>query len=426
MKLVYFFLITSQIYSQIDWVSFNTSNSNIPYNQVNSIEFGSSLKSSGDIFVGTSFGLGILNIDNANFSNSTWYTFFEEPDPNTGLIGNEIINIQKNNNGKIWICTTNGISILEYNSSLLDTTNENWEYYNTTNSFIPSNMAKSILFEENDKIWIGTTSGLAIIENDSWNVQTFETEGIYSNNIKKIIQNPSDQKIYLGTLNGGLYTWENNEFYYWNNTNSGLIDNTINDFIFDSNNNLIITSPSAGLEVQTSEGNWLQFNTSTNPELPFFINSLQNVIIDNNNNLWISTMENGLIKYVDNNWIFYNEENSGLPDDKINCLKYDNINNTLWIGTDTQGIVMLDLNTLNNFEGLEEFNFNPYFIDDFLNLNLEDSGLISIYNISGNLMFQSLKNNSEKLVRTNKLKAGNYIITFKNKRKKISALITKQ
>ena len=41
-------------------------------------------------------------------------------------------------------------------------------------------------------------------------------------------------------------------------------------------------------------------------------------------------------------------------------------------------------------------------------------------------MFQSLKNKSEKSVRTNKLKAGNYIITFKNKRKKISALITKQ
>ena len=72
-----------------------------------------------------------MNIDNANFSNNTWSTFSEVTDPNTGLIGNEIINIQKNNNGKIWICTTNGISILEYNSSLLDITNENWEYYNT-------------------------------------------------------------------------------------------------------------------------------------------------------------------------------------------------------------------------------------------------------------------------------------------------------
>ena len=91
----------------------------------------------------------------------------------------------------------------------------------TDNSFIPSNMAKSILFDENGKIWIGTTSGLAIIENESWNIQTFETEGIYSNNIK-IIQNSSNQKIYIGTLNGGLYTWENNEFYYWNNTNMAL------------------------------------------------------------------------------------------------------------------------------------------------------------------------------------------------------------
>ena len=69
-------------------------------------------------------------------------------------------------------------------------------------------------------------------------------------------------------------------------------------------------------------------------------------------------MENGLIKYVDNNWTFYNEENSGLPDDNINCLKYDNINNTLWIGTDTQGVVMLDLNTLNNIESLEKINLN--------------------------------------------------------------------
>ena len=54
-----------------------------------------------------------------------------------------------------------------------------------------------------------------------------------------------------------------------------------------------------------------------------FINSLNNVIIDNNNNLWISTIENGLIQYSNDNWIFYNEENSGLPDNKINCLKYD-------------------------------------------------------------------------------------------------------
>ena len=82
----------------------------------------------------------------------------------------------------------------------------NWEYYNTENSEIPSNMVKSILFEENNKIWIGSTSGLCLKKMAQWDVQTFETEGIYSNNIKKIIKNSSDQKIYIGTLNGGLYT----------------------------------------------------------------------------------------------------------------------------------------------------------------------------------------------------------------------------
>ena len=123
---------------------------------------------------------------------------------------------------------------------------------------------------------------------------------------------------------------------------------------------------------------------------------------------------------------FYIEVNSGLPDDKINCLRYDNINNTLWIGTDTQGVVMLDLNTLNNFESLEKINFKPYFIDNVLNINLEDRGLISIYNTSGNLIFQHLKNKSEKSVLTKNLKAGNYIINFKNKSNNISTLITKE
>ena len=87
---------------------------------------------------------------------------------------------------------------------------------------------------------------------------------------------------------------------------------------------------------------------------------------------------------------------------------------------------MLDLNTLNNFESLEKFNFKPYFIDNVLNVNFEDRGLISIYNTSGNLIFQYLKNKSEKSILTNNLKAGNYIISFKNKSNNIGALITKE
>ena len=427
MHLVIFLLIFYQVQAQIDWINFNTSNSNIPYNKIKSIEFGSSLNSNGDIFVGTAYGLGVLNIDNANFPNNSWTTFYEETNPNIGLIGNDIINIQKNINGDVWICTTNGISILDYNVSLGELVYENWSYLNTNNSEMPSNMARTILFENTGKTWIGTTAGLAIIENNTWDIQTFETEGIFSNNIKKIIQKPNTPDVYIGTLNGGFYSWDGDTFNYWNNTNSGLTDNTINDFIFDSVNNLIIASPSAGLEVYTSSNNWILLNSTTNPELPYFINSLQNIVIDNDNNLWISTMENGLIKYKDTNWTFYNEENSGLPDNKINCLKYDELFNLLWIGTETMGVVMLDLNQENISinEPLEKNNFNPYFRKNSLELSYSEKGLITIYNSAGNLILQHNTQHNTESIPIRELKAGCYIIKFQTCNQTISKLVIK-
>ena len=39
---------------------------------------------------------------------------------------------------------------------------------------------------------------------------SFETQGIYSNNIKKIIKNYLTNEIYIGTLNGGFQLYNNN------------------------------------------------------------------------------------------------------------------------------------------------------------------------------------------------------------------------
>ena len=424
MHLIILLFISCQVFSQVDWINFNTKNSNIPYDKVNSIEFGSSANSNGIIFVGTAFGLGVLDIDNANFPNNIWYSFYEQENPNEGLIGNDIINIQKNTNGNMWICTTNGVSVLEYDSSMGSISSELWSYINTENSNITSNMVRTILFD-NEITWLGTTSGLCKIENGNWELYNFETQNIFSNNIKKIIQNSETDNIYIGTVNGGYQIYNNTTFEAFNNLNSGLLDNTINDFVFDDANNLIITSPSAGLEILTSSGNWLVFNSETNPELPFYINSLNKIIVDNNNNLWISTFENGLIRYSNNTWTFYNEENSGLPDNKINCLKYDEVLNYLWIGTDTMGVVLLDLNNLNNEENLEQNTFNPYFEEHHLKLNCSENGLITIYDTSGKMINQFTLHQSTQKILLDKLEIGFYIVNYQTNDENISKMIRK-
>ena len=152
---------------------------------------------------------------------------------------------------------------------------------------------------------------------------------ITSNHITKIIKHPSNETIFFGTLNGGLITF-NNDFMFYNNDNSQLLDNTIKDLYFDENENLIMTTTFAGLGVWSSTNFWTWFNSQTNPSLPFFINSLDELIIDNENNIWITTMENGLVKYSNNTWTFYNSQNSNLPEDKINCIEFDKINNRIW------------------------------------------------------------------------------------------------
>ena len=101
MRLLIFFFITTQVFSQINWTSFNTSTSDIPYNQVKALEF----DANGNLFVGTAYGLGILNIEN-----NSWDVYFNDY-PDIGLIDNDIINISKSLTDSMWICTTNGISI---------------------------------------------------------------------------------------------------------------------------------------------------------------------------------------------------------------------------------------------------------------------------------------------------------------------------
>ena len=348
--------------SQTNWQVYNSENSPLPYNQVNDL----TLDLENNLIIGTENGAAKLN------SNQTWEVFFDEG-KEAGLSSNIIkyINIDLNNN--IWVCGPDGISIIN--------TDNSYSYLNNTNTDLPSNFTKSLFFESENKIWIGTTGGLVLFDNTNWTVFDFlGITNITSNHITKIIQHPSNETIFFGTLNGGLVTY-NNEFTFYNNDNSQLLDNTIRDLYFDENENLIITTTFAGLGVWSNTNSWIWFNSEINPSLPFFINSLGDISIDNSGNIWLATMEDGLIKYVNNNWTFYNSENSNLPEDEINCITYDNINNQLWIGTQTAGIVSMNLENIN--------------VPDTTSQNIID---INNPNCNGNLFIESQKNTSIEII----------------------------
>jgi hypothetical protein len=71
-------------------------------------------------------------------------------------------------------------------------------------------------------------------------------------------------------------------------------------------------------------------------------NSLSAITFDQNNVKWIGSMDKGLIRFDEVNFISYNTSNSPIPSNKINCISIDPINR-VWIGTNF-GLAIFDGN----------------------------------------------------------------------------------
>ena len=98
-------------------------------------------------------------------------------------------------------------------------------------------------------------------------------------------------------------------------------------------------------------------------------NSLSAITIDQNGFKWFGSLNNGLISYDDIEFKNYNEINSPIPDNKINCLSVD-VQNKIWVGTDL-GLAVSD-----------HFNWTVY--------NSDNSGLTT--NIINSVNFDDVGN----------------------------------
>ena len=106
------------------WTVYNTTNSGIPDNRVNTIY----TEANGHIWVGTANGL-------AYFDGEIWTVYNTG---NSGLPSNSIRAIGKDLFGVYWLGTFNGL--VKYNGT-------DWTVYNTDNSGLPGNVINDIAIE---------------------------------------------------------------------------------------------------------------------------------------------------------------------------------------------------------------------------------------------------------------------------------------
>ena len=212
-------------------------------------------------------------------------------------------------------------------------------------------------------------------------------------------------------MNGGLITYDG-EFNNYYSSNSGILDNSVFDTAFDQNNNIIITTPQAGLGILTENGSWIWLN---NLNSNIISNSLKNVTVDINNNLWITTLEDGLSHYIGNTFYNYNTSNSNLPDNKINCLLFDD-NNNLWLGTDSSGLIKINNPTITTIHDDNTIHIIPTTItQNFIKIHLSQNAAFKITNQNGQLINHGMISKGDNKITISNYPTGLYVLTIKNK-----------
>ena len=392
---------------------YNTGNSDLPYNKINCLE----IDVEGRLWVGTESGLAVLDEDD-----NVWFNF---SDTNTsgGIPSNSIKSLTNTPQQEMYIGTAQGVTKVNWSGMNLDWTNNLiWET-NYAEECSPANnsLIKALLYT--NTLWAGSLDGLCVEglgEKGSWMTQNTQGD-LLSNNITSIKYNSSNDMVGVGTMNGGLVTYDETFTTYYS-SNSAILDNTILDLAFDQNNNIIVCTPQAGLGVLTWTGSWVWFNF-TNSTIP--TNSLKNVVVDNNNNLWISTLEDGLIHYKNNTFYHYTTNNSNIPDNKINCMIFD-LNNNLWLGTDNNGLVKINNPILgNNTTQINHLKIYPNIVDRKLHVECIESSLLKIYNSNGKYIKTYKLNPGNNNISMYKYKSGLYILSVSSDKYRTTQKIVK-
>ena len=289
---------------------------------------------------------------------------------NSALTSNDIKAIDYDNQGNVWIGTSNGITV--YN-------NGNWSTFTSSNSNLAGNGIQSLITDPQDNVWVGTYSGLSYYDGNSWTNYTTSNSGISGNSIRSLGYDDLGN-IWLGTNGNGVDKYDGSSFTNYNTTD-GLAHDFVQGISQDTAGNMWFGT-SSGVSKRDPSGNWTTYDdgNSSIPSGSININTLtsdssghvwagaskglsvtaggalhydhtnwksiksQNsglvyndildVAVDEGNSIWFATQGGGTsyYNYVDSTWIGI-KTNDGLPSNNCQALGFDNNGNT-WIGTD--------------------------------------------------------------------------------------------
>ena len=300
-----------------------------------------------DIYVGTRSGLFIFDSSQSNLHPLQIKDGITVGNFNPLLIYDIHFDPEK----RFWIATGNGLYETRIDSSnARSLLVSNYYKANKNNGGIISNNTVFCVKPdpENGLVWIGTGKYLNLLveKKPFYNLQSVigDQQTLSSSVVFSVLK--TNDKLWIGTSDGGLNMIEKGVFHHFYETQLGLPNNPIFSLAEDHLHNLWVGAKSGVTVVSKNElkSNNFHFtaitHTSENPE-SLSDNFARKVFIDSKNNIWICTQLGGLNRFTGNlksgrytfqKFRYTGENDSCIASDKIYCITEDRLGN-YWIGT---------------------------------------------------------------------------------------------
>jgi hypothetical protein len=300
---LFFFLFSISILKAqtSEWLTYNSSNSGLPYNDIESI----AIDGSGTKWIGTN-SHGLIKFDGTN---STVYNT-----SNSGIGSNGILSIVIDGLGNKWFGTGGG-GVEKFDGTQFT-------------AYDGGDNVASVAIDGSGNIWAaGQVKGLLKFDGSNWTIYNTSNSGLHSNAISSVAIDGSGNK-WVGETYVGLSKFDGTNWTVYTSTNSGLPAGVVFSIAIDGSGTKWLGTLGGGL-VKFDDVNWTVYNSS-NSSLPYHTN-IRKVIIDGSGNKWIGTWGDGLLKFDGTTWSVYTTSNSGLPGNYVTSIVIDSSGNK-WIG----------------------------------------------------------------------------------------------
>ena len=326
------------------WIYYNTSNSELPSDFVSWV----ATAPNGDIIIGT-YNAGLAIFDGTN------WTVFDKN--NSNIPFKDIRYVSTNKDGYIYVSSQNNGGAF-FNGT-------EWDTILTVGLNSQINNFEPMIFAQDGNLWAGLHRysgirkgyGIGKFDGEKW--QQFGIDTSNTNLSKDDIWDFKFDKsgnIWLATIKGLVKFKDTVCFVY--DTSNGLPSTYVSDVEIDSKGKIYCT---AGYNLCVFDGtSWRSYNSS-NSILPDDPNEqIYDLLIDNDDNLWLGTYTHGLYKFDGTSFINYKMSNSGIIDNYVANLSLDSTGRIWIVSGNFLGVSVLNpkVTTIEQNNGGEEIIIN--------------------------------------------------------------------